>query len=50
MEAEIKKIIKDGKLNEDFKKVMEKEDSELVDLPNLFKKKKAQEIITLIRR
>src|SRR6266511_308383 len=44
------KVIKDGKLDENFKKAMTKEDAEITDLVNLFKKKKAKDIITLIKR
>src|SRR6185437_2271511 len=50
MEAELKKIFKDSKLDETFKEVMTKADSEITDVAQLLTKKKASEIITLIRR
>jgi hypothetical protein len=50
MTAELKKVIKDNALDADFKKAMEKADAEITDLAKLFQKKKAKEIITLIRR
>ncbi|CAG8789824.1 11437_t:CDS:10, partial [Gigaspora margarita] len=43
-------VLSDGKLNDKFKEVMIKKDVELTDLAQLFKKKKAKEIITMIRR
>jgi len=50
METELKKIFKDGALDADFKKAMTKLDSEITDVANLLTKKKAKEVITLIRR
>jgi len=50
MEAELKKIFKDGALDDTFKVVMTKSDSEITDVANLLTKKKAKEVITLIRR
>jgi hypothetical protein len=37
-------------LDAEFKKALTKEDSEITDLAQLFKKKKAKSIITLIKR
>jgi len=48
MEAELKKVFKDNKLDADFTKLIQKEDAEITDIAKLFQKKKAQEIITLI--
>ncbi|CAG8467722.1 19073_t:CDS:2, partial [Racocetra fulgida] len=42
-------ILPNGKLDDKFKEVMTKKDAELTDLAKLFKKKKAKEIITLIK-
>ena len=50
METELKKIFKDNKLDEDFKKAMTKEDAEITDVANLLTKKKADKVIALIRR
>ncbi|KLL04269.1 MAG: hypothetical protein MRERV_25c020 [Mycoplasmataceae bacterium RV_VA103A] len=50
MENLIKKVLPNGKLDDKFKEVMTKKDAELTDLAKLFKKKKAKEIITLIKR
>jgi|SRR5215213_8455403 len=50
MEAELKKILKDGALDADFKKVMTKADSEITGVADLLTKKKANEIITMIRK
>ena len=50
VETELKKIFKNGTLDENFKKIITKADSEITDGAKLFQKKKAQEIITLIRK
>jgi len=49
MTAEIKKVIQDTKLDEEFAKLIAKEDAGITDVAKLFQKKKAQDIITLIR-
>jgi len=50
METELKKIFKDGALDADFKKAMTKADSDISNVADLLTKKKAKDIITLIRR
>jgi hypothetical protein len=50
MEAELKKVLENGKLKDTFKAVMTKADSEITDLAKLLQKKKAKEVITMIRR
>jgi hypothetical protein len=50
MATEIGKVLKNKALDADFKKALEKTDSEITDLAKLLQKKKASEVITLIRR
>ena len=49
VESLLKKVIENNTLKADFKEIMTKEDAELTDLGNLFKKKEADFIITLIK-
>jgi hypothetical protein len=50
MKAELEKIFTDGKLDETFKTAMTKADAEINSVADLLTKKKASEIITLIRK
>ena len=50
MKKELAKVIKNGALDADFKKAMTTADAELTDLAKLLTKKKAKEVITLIRK
>ena len=50
MKGELDKVLKNGALDDTFKTAMTKADSEITDLAKLLQKKKAQEIITLIRK
>lgn len=50
MTAELKRVMVEGVINPDFQKIMTKADAEITDLGKLLTKKKAKEVITMIRR